>query len=559
MEGIMGEKNFVRRTLFAAAAAMALTGAERAHAACVAPTDLDVPNASVTSVEEIPAGSYRAPNGVTYDNLPGFCRVLGAARPTSESNIGFEVWIPSNNWKKRFLQVGTLIYAGAIEYGSLAFALRRGYATATSNAGHVADTFDASWVIGHPQLLVDWAHRAVAQTAVVARAVIKAETHQPPLYSYFFGASNGGREAWILAQRYPHLFDGVIADAPTAYWTHQGFAWMNTQQAEFEDPRATIVTAKLPAIQAAAVAQCDAVDGVVDGVVDDPRRCSFNAAAMLCTGPETNSCLTAPQVKAMERMMRGPINTITGARILPGYEPFAVATSRSWDFWTTGAGHGVLASQFFANMAFQTGIANFDYTKINYGADVARADFAPVLNDTLGHTINAIDPDLHGFRNKRGKMITYIGWEDEGVPPRFVVDYYEAVIAAMGAHSGAPHAALEETRKFFRLFMVPGMVHQTGGAGGPGANAFGTLFGLPGLAIDRRYDVLSALEAWVERGIEPERIIGAKYVNDAPTQGVAFTRMLCPYPQVARWKGFGDNRRAETFECVHGPRGAYLQ
>lgn len=316
---------------------------------------------------------------------------------------------------------------------------------------------------------------------------MSAYTHRAPRYSYFFGSSNGGRDALMAVQRYPNAFDGVIADAPSADWTHNAFSWLWSEDAEFGNPAATIAAAKLPAIQAAALAQCDAKDSTVDGVVNDPRLCRFDPSVLLCSAAETDSCLTAEQIMALDSILSGPVNPRTGQRIYPGFEPFAVATPTFWDRWVTGnatvpgGGNALLANHFFANMVFNTDSASFDHTKVNFDGDVALTNRTSIAGQWLSHVINATSPDLSRFRARNGKLLLYIGWEDPVVPPRGMIAYYESVVAKLHSDSASAASdddALRHKQQFFRLFMVPGMGHFTGG---PGATAFGALYGAPGL------------------------------------------------------------------------------
>ncbi|PPU94886.1 tannase/feruloyl esterase family alpha/beta hydrolase [Xanthomonas albilineans] len=546
-----------------AAGVVSLSVAASASAACSDLLKLTLPSTTITTAEDVPAGDFTAPDGSVIDKLPAFCRVVGVSRPVDDSQIGFEVWIPSSGWNQKYLQVGTIVFAGTIEYKSLGFALRRGYATATTDGGHTGSVGDATFALGHPQKIIDWGYQALAVTISNGKSVVSAYTHSTPRYSYFFGASNGGRDALIAAQRFPQAFDGVIADAPSNAWIHNAFSWLWSEDAEFASSAATISTAKLPAIQAAALAQCDAKDHTADGVVNDPRRCHFDPSVLLCSGAETDSCLTARQIQTLSAILAGPVDPQTGQRIYSGFEPFAVATPGLWDTYVTGnaavpgGGHSILANQFFANMVFGTGTA-FDHTQVNFGTDVARAERTPINGQSLASVIDATSPDLSGFRARNGKLILYIGWEDAVIPPRGAISYYESVVAKQGLDNGqtdSSEGALAQTQQFFRLFLVPGMGHFTGG---PGTSAFGALFGPPGLAIDPQHDVLSALEAWVEHGVAPERIVAAKYVGDDPTKGVIRTRPLCRYPQSALWIGMGSTNDAQNFICVDGPRGAYL-
>lgn len=403
--------NGLRVLLRTLAAIGALLTTASASAACADLLALSLPSTTISSATDVPAGAFTAPDGTVLDALPAFCRVVGVSRPASDSEIGFEVWIPSAGWNQNYLQVGTVVFAGNIQYRSLGFALRRGYATATTDGGHRASIGDASFARGHPQKILDWGYQALATTISNGKALVSAYTHRAPHYSYFFGASNGGRDALIAAQRFPGAFDGIIADAPSSAWVHNAFSWLWSQDAQFGSPAATISAAKLPAIQAAALAQCDAKDHTADGVVNDPRRCRFDPRVLLCSGAESDACLTAPQLQTLAAILAGPVNPRTGERIYYGFEPFAVATPGTWNQWITGnaavpgGGHAVLANQFFANMVFDTGSAGFDHTQVNFDTDVARAERKPVAGQPLASVIDATSADLSGFRARNGKMI----------------------------------------------------------------------------------------------------------------------------------------------------------
>jgi Tannase and feruloyl esterase len=270
--------------------------------------------------------------------LPPFCRVVGAAHPTADSNIGFEVWIPdAAAWNGKYLQVGNGGFAGSIPYGALATALRRGYATAGIDDGHVAGGTNAAWALGHPEKIIDFGYRALKETTDNAKAIIAALTTTGPTRSYFFGCSDGGREALMEAQRFPQDFDGIIAGAPANFWTHLLAAAAWTQQALLETPASYIAPSKLPAVQAAALAACDHVeDGIQDGIVADPRDCNFDPAGLQCTVADTDACLTAPQVSALKKIYAGPRNPRTGELVHPGYEAGAEAPAASFPAWETG-------------------------------------------------------------------------------------------------------------------------------------------------------------------------------------------------------------------------------
>ena len=551
--------------LWLAASALVLTPAT-ASTSCEGLAALWLPHATITSAQSIPAGTFTPPGSTPLTGLPAFCRVEGVSSPTRDSEIGFELWIPRKAWNAKYLQIGNLVYAGNLprQYGQMATALRRGYAAAANDGGNTGGGGTAAWAVNHPEKIIDWAYRAHKETADKANTIIKAYKRRAPERSYFYGASTGGRDALAMAQRYPDDFDGVVVEGAAIYWTRLAASWVWTEQALRSDPASFIPPGKLPAIQSAVVAACDALDGIVDGIVADPRRCHFDPKVLQCAGIESESCLTAPQVEALKKIMGGPRNPRTGERVFPGYEA-GTATDPSWALYILAvpglplSGHAILGNTFFANMVFDVGDEGFDFRSVNFDSHIALADSKPVNGEATASVINATDPDLGRLKRKGGKIIMFHGWEDPVIPARAAINYYESVIAAQtpgrGHGKGEPEVALRRTQDFFRLFLAPGMSHFQGGTG---PDAFGSLYGRPGLSLDRKHDVLSALEAWVERDIAPDRIIAAKYVNDDPASGVARTRPLCPYPQVARWKERGSTDEAKNFECIEGRRGAYL-
>jgi feruloyl esterase len=341
-------------------------------------------------------------------------------------------------------------------------------------------------------------------------------------------------------QRFPEDYDGVLVGAPANNWTHHfaGFIW--NEQALFNTPGSHVSASKLAAVQAATLAKCDALDGVTDGVAEDPRRCKFDPASIACpAGTDGPSCLTPPQVSAVRKIMAGPRNPRTGRQIYPGYFTSAAGEAASWPAWITGpAVPGASIQAFFGNGFFGRIVYEipapgvWDYSRFNFDSDMAFTDHK------TERTMNATEADLSNFthRNRRGKIIMWHGWEDPAISAADAVDYYGDVVRAN-----------EDSTDFFRLFMVPGMLHC---GGGPGPNAFGqSLPQAQPLSAAPEHDILSALERWVEDGVAPERIVAVKYVNDSPALGIARTRPLCVYPKAAVYKGRGSTNDAANFDC----------
>jgi feruloyl esterase len=503
------------------------------HAAdCASLSGAKLPNTTVTTVQAVPAGRFTPPSGRPIDKLPAFCRLAGVIRPTADSDIRFEVWLPASDWNGKFLSVGNGGFAGSINYFGLADDLRRGYATAATDTGHQGDAEDASWAYKHPEKIVDFGYRGLHTTTENAKALIQAFYSNPPRHSYFDSCSDGGREALMEAQRFPADFDGILAGAPANFWTHLLAAAVDMVQHMYgKDPSAYIPSAKLPAIQAAALAACDAQDGVKDGIVSDPLRCHFDPSVLLCKGEDSRDCLTAPQVSTLKKLYAGAQDS-HGKQIFPGYAPGAEDGPNGWAAWITGSGPGkasgpVYAENYFRYMVFQDPAWNMLSANVDAAEAAADEKTAAILNST--------DPDLGRFKNRGGKLILYHGWNDPAIPPLNSVNYYNAVVAKMGA---------KEADSFVRLYMVPGMQHCFPG---PGPNSFGQ-FGRT-TAKGKPYGVYDALEEWVEKGVTPGDIFATKYVDDDPSKGVQMTRPLCPYPELAKYKGAGDTNDAANFTC----------
>jgi hypothetical protein len=492
---------------------------------------LALPNVSISAVESVPAGPFSPPKSTEIRGMPAFCRVAGSIKPSADSDIQFEVWMPAADWNGKFQGIGNGGFAGSITYGQMADAVKHGYATAATDTGHQAGGTDASWALGHPEKIVDFGHRAIHETADKAKTIIRAFYGGAPKHSYFSSCSNGGRQALMEAQRYPADYDGIIAGAPANYWTHllTGAIW--DMQATMADPASYIPASKLPTIEAATLEACDAMDGVKDGVIDNPPACHFDPAKLLCNGAESDSCLTAPQVAALKKIYDGPRNS-KGERVFPGYSVGGETGGGGWGLWITGSGPGkslqfAFGTGFFKNMLFDD--AAWDFKTFNVDHDTKLSD------DKMGQRLNATNPDLSAFRKRGGKLIMYHGWSDAAIPPVNAVNYYRSVLSAMG---------LKDNNEFVRLFMVPGMQHC---GGGPGPSVFGQ-GGVP--QADADHDMARALERWVESNVAPEQIVATKYKGANAASGVVRTRPLCAYPKVARWKGTGSTDDSANFECV---------
>lgn len=519
----------------APAAATQGTAAQR----CTALKGLKLADTTIFSAIFVDAGPYTGPSaqidGVGV-SLPAHCRVTGTIKPAPRSNIGFETWLPADGWNGKFQGVGNGGFAGDINYrGGLVEGTARGYAVASTDTGHSPGGFTAPWAVGNIDAQVDYGHRGIHLTAVNAKAIVKAYYGRSPSLSVFSSCSNGGRQALMTAQRYPEDYDGIIAGAPAWDFTRlsQIFIWNGTSLTRTAG--SNIPPAKLPVIQAAILAQCDALDGLKDGLVRDPRACRFDPEPLRCTGADGNACLTGDQVAALGDILRGP-PIARATRI--GYEPAgAEAYPGGWAPWIsstdpqkTGAGvFGLGLPRFFAGMPDAT-FANFDF-----GRD------GPLLDKALGPILNADSPDLSAFFKRGGKLILYHGWGDAAVPPRMTIEYFERVRAQMGAAAD----------RSMRLFMVPGMQHCNAG---PGLNSFGQgAPPYPGASPEE--DVGAAIEAWVEHARAPERLVAVSASNflvgpmDRRLAKATRSGLLCAYPRVAVWNGTRDTNAASSYRC----------
>jgi hypothetical protein len=505
--------------------------------ACKGLSRLDLPKAQVVSAEAVPAGGFTPPaNGPSgepsiYKALAAFCRVEVKATPSADSDIKVEVWMPIHGWNGKLRGQGNGGFAGAINFRGMGVALGQGYATAGTDTGHSGQATDASWALGHPEKVTDFGYRGIHSMTQVAKAAIKAFYGRIPQRSFFGSCSNGGRQALMEAQRFPEDYDGILAGAPANSWTHLLSKALADAQATTVDPGSYISSRKLAAIAAAVNSACDAQDGVADGVLNDPRRCPFDASTLLCKGGETDACLTAPQVTALKKLYAGPRDS-KGRLIFPGYVPGAEEGGGGWGTWITGSAPGksllfAFGTGYFANMVYER--ADWDYRGANLELSVKAAE------EKTAQKLDATDPSLAAFKARGGKLILYHGWNDPAISALGTIGYYESVVSRLGR---------PEADAFARLYLVPGMQHC---GDGPGPNSFGQSGEGP---MDPRRNVMAALEQWVEKGNAPAAIVATKYVNDEPAKGVQSTRPLCPYPQSARYKGPGDPKDAASFSCV---------
>jgi feruloyl esterase len=480
------------------------------HAAgqCADLRRLALPNVTVTLAEPVGAGAFTPPGGEAgagFRALPAFCRVAATLKPTSDSDIKIEVWLPASGWNGKFQAVGNGAFNGTIGYAAMAAALSRGYAAASTDTGHVGG--GARWALGHPEKVIDFGWRAVHEMTVTAKKIVASHYDAAPRFSYFNGCSAGGRQAMTAAQRFPADFNGIIAGAPGLDWTSRAARAAQVAQVLETNPSARLVPEQKQILHRAVVQACDALDGVKDGLLADPGRCSFDPGALQCTASSASGCLTPAQVDTA-RLLYSDVPNPLSKREITG---LARGSELGWTDlgWTDSArATGLDQFRFLVH-----GDPNWTIQQFNFDSDIVRAEAADA------NTINALDPNLKPFIERGGKLIQYHGWSDPQISPRNSTQYYSRVLDTLG---GA-----DKVHNSYRLFMAPGMGHC---GGGEGPNTF---------------DMVAALEAWVERGQAPNQILASHATNGV----VDRTRPLCPYPQTAVYKGSGSIDEAANFEC----------
>jgi feruloyl esterase len=498
------------KTAIAIAAAIVLVVVTPSWAAsCEDLAKMALPNTTITLAQSVAAGALPAPGGRggaqanPFANLPAFCRVAATLKPSAESDIKIEVWLPASDWNGKFQAVGNGGWNGNVDQNAIATALRRGYAAASTDTGHEGGA--GPWM-QNKEKVIDYGYRAVHEMTATAKSLINAFYGNPAKLSYFNGCSAGGRQGLKAAQMYPEDFDGIVAGSPALNATGRAAYAVYASQALHKDDSSYIPPAKYPAIHDAALQACDANDGVADKVIENPRSCKFDPQVIACkAGEDTNSCLTPAQVTAARALYQPLVNPRTKQVI---NTPLEVGSELGWSTFGGQQPFGV-ATQFYQFMVFKN--PQWDWKTLNYDADMAAVAKAE------SGLIDAKSTDLKKFVGRGGKIIQYHGWADPQIPSGASTNYYEDVLKAMGP----------KVKDNYRLFMVPGMNH-CGGGDGPAS-----------------FDMVTAIEQWVEQKKAPDTIPAAHLSNGQPDR----TRILCPYPQVATYKGSGDPNSAANFAC----------
>ncbi len=502
------------------------------QASCESLKSISLPNVTIVAAEMVPAGPYVPPGrgaappapadgrgragGGTFvpappQMLPAHCRINAILRPSPDSEIEMEAWLPASaeaagaagsGWNGKFQFVGGGGWAGVISFPAMVTALQDGYATASTDTGHKGG--NALFAINHPEKLVDFAYRAVHESTVTAKALVAKYYERPARLSYWNGCSTGGRQGLMEAQKFPNDFDAVIAGAPANYQTHL-HAWdLSVAVPVLNDPAAALTQPQLRVLTDAATAACDAQDGVRDGLISNPRACTFDPAVLLCKGEGGRGCLTPPQLDAVKRAY-ATTNTKSGEPVFPGKEP---GSEYQWmAFLGGGQAPGVSVGSF--QVAYND--AKWDPKTFDLDRDLK------IVDEKVGAIVNAVNPDLSEFKKHGGKLLLYHGWNDTAISPGNTINYYESVLKKMGGRQD----------DFVRLYMAPGMQHC---GGGPGPN---------------QINYMAIMERWRENHQTPSAIEAYHVSNNR----VDMTRPLCPYPAVATYKGVGSVNDAANWVC----------
>ncbi|PWT80886.1 MAG: tannase/feruloyl esterase family alpha/beta hydrolase [Blastocatellia bacterium] len=535
-----------RKRLIAAAALVAagdLSSQSAYAASCESLAMLPVPHATVTLANIVEAGTFvqfppargatvappvappPARGGVSvpaaqgrggrgnappspFADLPAFCRVTATLMPSPDSDIKMELWLPVEGWNGNLRGTGNGGLGGGVGVnpGALANGLRRGYATAGNNTGHEGDS---SYALNHPEKIKDFGWRSTHEMTVAAKALIAAFYGSGPKVAYIAEGGGGTIAALSSAQRYPEDYDMVAVVGMSSHLSRHTAGQMWVWYATHKDAASFIPESKYSVLHDAALAACDAKDGLKDGVIGDPEHCKFDPASIECKGTDGPSCLTAPQVEAARKIYSGPVNPRTGEQI---YSPLYPGSELAWGQLAGGAQPLGIPVEFFKYYVFRD--PSWDYTTrpVDFDRDIARSD--EVVD------ANAVNPDLRNFFARGGKLLLVDGWNDTAVPPKVAVDYYKRVVATVGAKA---------VRESMRFFMVPGMNH------GPGTNG----------PENYNFDSLSIIEQWKQTGRASEQLIVSHFKNGMEVG----KRLVCQYPQVATYKGSGNSEDPGSYRC----------
>jgi feruloyl esterase len=497
---------------------VAIPTAVLAAARCEDLSKVSLPNTTITMAQTVAAGAFTAPAGRggggganPFATLPAFCRIQATLKPSNDSDIKIELWLPgaaSWNGKLRGTGNGGLGGGAAVNANALANGLRLGYATAGNNTGHEGDS---SYAIDHPEKIKDFGYRAAHEMTVASKALIKAYYDTPLKYSVMAEGGGGTIAALSSAQRFPEDYDVIAITGMSSYLSRHTFGQMWYWQATHRDEASFIPPDKYRVLHEAALNACDAKDGLKDGLIGNPESCKFDPVVVQCKEKTGSNCLTPAQVEAARKIYSGPINPRTKQEV---YSPMYAGSEMGWAQLAGGEQPLGIPVEFFKYFVLRDPKWDYKTRPINFDSDVALADRPDVA------PVNAVDPDLRKFFARGGKLLLVDGWSDTSVPPKVAINYYKAVVAKLGAKS---------VQDSMRFFMVPGMGH---GPGTTGAENF-------------NYDALGVIEQWKQTGKAPEELIFDHYKNGMQVG----KRLVCQYPKVPTYKGSGNTEDPGSFTC----------
>lgn len=502
-------------------AALGLAGSALAQD-CAALANVALDEGRVTGATLVQAGAFTPPGppgapsgtgGNPYADVPAFCRVEATLNPTEDSDIRVEAWLPAENWNGKYVGIGNGVWAGQLSLSQLADPVARGFAAATTDTGHEGNGLGAEWAVGHPEKLADFGHRAVHLMTVTAKQLIDAYYGQPAQHSFWDSCSTGGRQGLMEAYRYPEDYDAISSMAPanpmTDLMTQSMWAnWVNKRSEGAQlDPD------KLALVHEAVLSRCDALDTLEDGVIGRPQACDFDPASLVCETAGGDACLTPAQAEAMQAIYDG-VRASDGRQLLPGWPRGA---ERQLTVVVMGEKPFPAATSYF-ELLVHGDDSGWDWKQMDYANELeaARAYGADILDVPA--------TGLEAFFARGGRLLLSHGWNDGLIPPGNTLALHRELSASLDE---------EKREEQLRLFMAPGMEHC---GGGEGPNSF---------------DTLGTLDAWVQSGRAPNRIIATRVATPGPDAAPLppMTRPLCPYPQVAVYDGQGDTAEAASFRC----------
>ncbi|KAI0798386.1 feruloyl esterase B precursor [Xylaria sp. FL0064] len=498
----------------------------------------DKAEATINFVQAVPQngsfgqGSANLEFPMNATRLPALCAVGINVKSSENSSYNFGLFLPDSTWNQRFLTTGNGGYGGGINWPDMGTFSHYGFATMSTDTGHISASFDGSWALNAPETLIDWGYRAMHGSVVLAKEIItnyyaKSEGIK---YSYYASCSTGGRQGLKEIQLHPDSFDGISVGAPAWWSPHLAGAtlWQGLYNYQESDPK-HIDPSLFSTVTAEMKRQCDPQDGLVDNIVSDPYGCNFDFEALLCTSTKSTECLTAAQLTTLYKFYNDWVDT-NQEFVFPGV---SLGTDASFLMGSVST----LGYHFFQYFVFNN--TDYDYTKFTY-KDLQIADAINPGN------ASADNFDLSPFLNRGGKILKYHGAADSLIPTGSSIYFYKKVLQTLKPKG----INLDD---FCRFFLIPDMNHCSGSVTGPWYIAAGsqTLTGaihsVPGYE-DAEHDIILAMMKWVEAEEAPDHLIATKFVNDTATLGVQSQRPLCVYPKQAKYVS-GDPNLPGSWEC----------